>query len=76
MKWKRHEPKSYEEEEEEEEEEKEEEEEEEEECLAWCSNSYRNNYNFTFWATTIMPAMAGCTEWRSQYRKSFVTTIG
>jgi hypothetical protein len=21
-----------------------------------------------------MPAMAGCIEWRSQYRKSFVTT--
>jgi len=41
----------------------EEEEEEEEECLARCSNSYRNNYNFTFWAAAILPAMADCTDW-------------
>jgi hypothetical protein len=53
---------------------KKEEEEGEEECLACCSNSYRNNCKFTFWATAIMPAMAGCIELQSQYRKSSVTT--
>jgi len=42
--------------------EEEEEEEEEEECLAWCSNSYRKNYNFTFGLRPL------CRQWPTALR--------